>query len=102
MPQITVDDIKKLRAITGAGILDCRTALEESQGDSGKAQAILREKGLASAAKKATRSASEGVVDSYIHNGSRVGVLVELNCETAFHFCGAIRNSPATVMGHKF
>ena len=84
MPQITVDDIKKLRAITGAGILDCRTALEESQGDSGKAQAILREKGLASAAKKATRSASEGVVDSYIHNGSRVGVLVELNCETDF------------------
>jgi len=84
MPQITVDDIKKLRAITGAGILDCRTALEESEGDSGKAQAILREKGLASAAKKATRSAGEGVVDSYIHNGSRVGVLVELNCETDF------------------
>jgi len=84
MPQITVDEIKKLRAITGAGILDCRTALEESEGDSGKAQAILREKGLASAAKKATRSAGEGVVDSYIHNGSRVGVLVELNCETDF------------------
>ena len=84
MPQITVDDIKKLRAITGAGILDCRTALEESEGDSGKAQAILREKGLASAAKKATRSAGEGVVDSYIHNGSRVGVLLELNCETDF------------------
>ena len=84
MPQITVDDIKKLRAITGAGILDCRTALEESEGDSGKAQAILREKGLASAAKKATRSAGEGVVDSYIHNGNRVGVLVELNCETDF------------------
>ena len=84
MPQITVDEIKKLRAITGAGILDCRTALEESEGDSGKAQAILREKGLASAAKKATRSAGEGVVDSYIHNGSRVGVLLELNCETDF------------------
>ena len=84
MPQITVDDIKKLRAITGAGILDCRTALEESEGDSGKAQSILREKGLASAAKKATRSAGEGVVDSYIHNGSRVGVLLELNCETDF------------------
>ena len=84
MAEITVDDINKLRPITGAGILDCRTALEESEGDSGKAQAILREKGLASAAKKATRSAGEGVVESYIHNGNRVGVLLELNCETDF------------------
>jgi elongation factor Ts len=84
MADISVEDIKKLRAITGSGILDCRTALEEAEGDSSKAQAILRAKGLASAAKKATRDAGEGVVESYIHNGSRVGVLIELNCETDF------------------
>ena len=84
MAEISVDDIKKLRAVTGAGILDCRTALEQAEGDSAKAQALLREKGLASAAKKATRAAAEGVVESYIHNGNRVGVLVELNCETDF------------------
>ena len=84
MAEITVDDIKKLRAVTGSGILDCRTALEEADGDPAKAQAILREKGLASAAKKATREAAEGVVESYIHNGNRVGVLLELNCETDF------------------
>ena len=84
MAEITVGDIKKLRELTGSGILDCRTALEEADGDSTKAQAILREKGLASAAKKATRIAAEGVVESYIHNGNRVGVLLELNCETDF------------------
>jgi elongation factor Ts len=84
MAEITVGDIKKLRGLTGSGILDCRNALEEADGDSTKAQAILREKGLASAAKKATRTAAEGVVESYIHNGSRVGVLLELNCETDF------------------
>ena len=84
MAEITVGDIKKLRDLTGSGILDCRTALEEADGDSTKAQALLREKGLASAAKKATRAAAEGVVESYIHNGNRVGVLLELNCETDF------------------
>jgi elongation factor Ts len=84
MAEITVGDIKKLRGLTGSGILDCRNALEEADGDSTKAQAILREKGLASAVKKATRTAAEGVVESYIHNGSRVGVLLELNCETDF------------------
>ncbi len=84
MVEVSVEDIRKLREITGAGILDCRTALREAEGDSGKAQAILREKGLASAAKKATRSAGEGVVESYIHSGSRIGALLELNCETDF------------------
>ena len=84
MAEITVGDIKKLRELTGSGILDCRTALEEADGDSTKAQAILRAKGLASAAKKAARTAAEGVVESYIHNGNRVGVLLELNCETDF------------------
>ena len=84
MAEIIVGEIKKLRELNGSGILDCRTALEEADGDSTKAQAILREKGLASAAKKATRIAAEGVVESYIHNGNRVGVLLELNCETDF------------------
>lgn len=84
MVQVSVEDIRKLREITGAGILDCRTALREADGDATKAQAILREKGLASAAKKATRSAAEGVVESYIHSGSRIGALLELNCETDF------------------
>ncbi len=84
MVQVSVEDIRKLREITGAGILDCRTALQEADGDAGKAQALLREKGLASAAKKASRSAAEGVVESYIHSGSRIGALLELNCETDF------------------
>ena len=84
MVQISVEDIRKLREVTGAGILDCRTALQDAGGDAAKAQALLREKGLASAAKKATRSAAEGVVESYIHSGSRIGALLELNCETDF------------------
>ena len=84
MAEISVEDIRKLRQITGSGILDCRTALEEAGGDSNKAQAILREKGLASVAKKATRLAAEGIVEAYIHSGSRIGALLELNCETDF------------------
>ena len=84
MVQVSVEDIRKLRAMTGAGILDCRNALQEADGDNSKAQSILREKGLASVAKKASRAAAEGVVESYIHSGSRIGVLLELNCETDF------------------
>lgn len=84
MVQISVEDIRKLREITGAGILDCRTALQEADGDSTKAQAILREKGLASVAKKASRAAAEGVVESYIDGENRIAVLLELNCETDF------------------
>ena len=84
MVQVSVDDIRRLRQMTGAGILDCRTALQEADGDNSKAQSILREKGLASVAKKASRAAAEGVVESYIHSGSRIGVLLELNCETDF------------------
>ena len=84
MVEVTVEDIRRLRAITGAGILDCRTALQEAEGDTAKAQVILRDKGLASALKKATRAAAEGVVESYIHSGSRIGALLELNCETDF------------------
>jgi elongation factor Ts len=81
---ITTDQIKDLREATGAGILDCRTALEQSGGDYEKAVDYLREKGLAKAAKKAGREASEGVVELYSHGGGRVGVIVEVNCETDF------------------
>jgi elongation factor Ts len=79
-----VQAIKALREETGAGIMDCKRALEESNGDLEKAREILRKQGIASAAKKATRSTDEGVVDSYIHSGNRVGAIVELNCETDF------------------
>jgi elongation factor Ts len=78
------EDVKRLREQTGAGIMDCKRALEESDGDVERAQAYLREKGLATAAKKAGRAAREGIVTSYIHHGSRLGVLLELNCETDF------------------
>ncbi len=81
---IRPDDVKRLREKTGAGIMDCKRALEESGGDPDRAQAWLREKGLATAAKKAGRAAREGIVTSYIHHGSRLGVLLELNCETDF------------------
>ncbi|HEX5041099.1 MAG TPA: translation elongation factor Ts [Candidatus Limnocylindria bacterium] len=81
---IKPDDIKKLREQTGAGIMDCKRALEETGGDFERAVLWLREKGLSTAAKKAGRAAREGVVTSYIHHGSRLGVLLELNCETDF------------------
>ena len=80
----TVDQIKELRALSGAGIMDCKTALEQAGGDLEAAQLILKEKGVASAAKKASRDTNEGLVESYIHGGGRVGALVELNCETDF------------------
>jgi elongation factor Ts len=82
--QITTDMIKKLREATGVGILDCRTALEEAGGDSEKALDLLREKGLATASKRAGREASEGMVEIYSHGDGRVGVMVEVNCETDF------------------
>lgn len=82
--QVTTDMIKELRAATGAGILDCRMALEASGGDYEKAVDFLREKGLAKAAKRAGREASEGTVELYSHGGGRVGVMVEVNCETDF------------------
>ncbi|MHB9154056.1 MAG: translation elongation factor Ts [Endomicrobiales bacterium] len=76
--------ITKLRAMTGAGIMDCKNALAEANGDLDKAVQILREKGIATAVKKAERSAKEGLVASYIHAGGKLGVLVEVNCETDF------------------
>jgi len=81
---VTTEDIKILREATGAGILDCRSALQESGGDFDKAVDYLREKGLAAASKRAEREASEGVVELYSHGDGRVGVMVELNCETDF------------------
>jgi len=81
---IKPEDVKRLREQTGAGIMDCKRALESSGGDYEKAAVWLREKGLSTAAKKAGRAAREGVVTSYIHHGSRLGVLLELNCETDF------------------
>lgn len=81
---ITTEQIKELRASTGAGILDCRKALEQANGDMSAALDYLREKGLATAAKRAERQASEGVVEIYSHGNGRVGVMVELNCETDF------------------
>jgi len=81
---ISVDMVKRLREMTGAGILDCRKALEETGGDFEKAIDYLREKGLARAARKLERTAREGLVVAYVHPGNRVGVLLELNCETDF------------------
>jgi len=81
---VTTEDIKKLREATGAGILDCRTALTETGNDFDKAIDFLREKGLAAAAKRADREASEGYVEVYSHGDGRVGVMVEVNCETDF------------------
>jgi len=81
---VSAAQVKELRDKTGAGIMDSKRALEEADGDLAKAEALLNEKGLASAAKKAGRETSEGLVVSYIHTGGRVGSLVELNCETDF------------------
>jgi elongation factor Ts len=82
--QITTDMIKELRAATGAPMLDCRNALREADGDFQKAVDRLREKGMATAAKRADRVASNGMVELYSHGGGRVGVMVEVNCETDF------------------
>ena len=84
MTTISTDLIKKLREATSAGVLDCRKALEAAEGDFDKAVDILREKGLATAAKRAGRTASEGVIDVYSHGNGRVCVMVEVNCETDF------------------
>jgi elongation factor Ts len=81
---ITTEQIKKLREATGAGILDCRKALEQAEGDYEKAVDFLREKGLAQAAKRSDKSASEGVIEVYSHGKGRVAVVVELNCESDF------------------
>lgn len=82
--EILAGIVKELRDKTGAGMMDCKRALEETQGDATKAIEILRTKGIATAEKRAGRATKEGIIDSYIHPGNRLGVLVEINCETDF------------------
>ena len=82
--QIDAKAVKALREKTGAGMMDCKRALQEAGGDEEKAVIILREKGLAAASRRAGREATEGIIDSYIHLGGKIGVLVEVNCETDF------------------
>lgn len=81
---ITTKDVMELRKLTNVGMLDCKKALEEANGDIKKAQDLLREKGMAAAAKRAGKIAAQGIVDSYIHMNGSVGVLIEVNCETDF------------------
>ena len=90
MPVVSAKNVKELREKTGAGMMDCKKALGETSGDMEKAIEWLRKKGIASAEKKSTRTAAEGAVGSYIHTGSRVGVLLEVNCETDFVARGEI------------
>lgn len=80
----TAEDIKSLRDETGCGVIDCKKALEESNGNHDKAKDLLRKRGLEMALKKVDREAKEGRVEAYIHNGSKIGVIVEINCETDF------------------
>jgi elongation factor Ts len=84
MSEVNASQVRELRDKTGAGMMDCKRALAESAGDLEKAVVYLREKGLAAAAKRSARAASEGLVGSYIHAGGKIGVLIEVNCETDF------------------
>jgi len=84
MMAATADDIKRLREETSCGVIDCKNALEEAKGDFNKAKELLRKRGLEMAAKKSDRLAKEGRVEAYIHTGNKIGVVVEVNCETDF------------------
>ncbi len=84
MAEVSAQLVKELREKTGAGMMDCKKALTEAAGDLAKAEEVLRKKGLSAAAKKSSRAATEGAVASYIHMGGKIGVLVEVNCETDF------------------
>ena len=84
MTTISADAIKELRERTSAGIMDCKNALQDANGDMDQAIALLRERGIATVAKKASRAANEGLIETYVHAGGRIGVIVELNCETDF------------------
>ena len=81
---ITVDQIKELRELTSCGVIECKKALEEANGDMNKAKEVLQKRGLELAAKKGSRVAAEGRIEAYIHQGAKIGVLVEVNCETDF------------------
>ena len=80
----TANDIKRLREETSCGVIDCKKALEEAEGDFTKAKALLRKRGLEMAAKKSDRAAKEGRIEAYVHHGNKIGVVVEVNCETDF------------------
>jgi elongation factor Ts len=84
MAEIEAEQVKELRDVSGAGMMDCKRALQETDGDVGKAYELLRQKGIASAAKRAGRAANQGLVESYIHFNNTVGTIVEVNCETDF------------------
>jgi elongation factor Ts len=84
LAEISTVKVKELREQTGAGIMDCKRALDEAGGDTGKAAEILKQQGLARAAKKSERTTGQGIVDSYIHAGGRIGAMIEVNCETDF------------------
>ncbi len=92
---VTIEQIKALREATGAGVMDCRSALEEADGDLEAAQLLLREQGIATASKRAGRATSQGLIESYIHGG-RIGVLVDLRCETDF----VARTEPFKELAH--
>lgn len=92
---VSIDQIKALREETGAGVMDCRGALEEADGDMNAARELLREKGIATAAKRADRATGQGLIESYIHSG-RIGVLVDLRCETDF----VARTEPFKELAH--
>ncbi|HJX67322.1 MAG TPA: translation elongation factor Ts [Candidatus Limnocylindrales bacterium] len=104
MAKITAEMVKALRELSGAGVMECKRALEETDGDVEKAAVLLRERGQAAAAKRAERAANEGQVASYIHPGGRIGVLIEVNCETDFvartdEFQKLVRNLAVQVAG---
>src|SRR5271157_2638360 len=84
MAEITASLVKQLRERTGAGMMECKSALTESKGDVGEAEVVLRKRGIASAGKKSSRSTKQGVIGSYIHPGAQLGVLIEVNCESDF------------------
>ena len=81
---VSTEDVKKLRDETGAGVMDAKRALDEANGNFEQAKAVLRERGIAAAAKRADRDTGQGIVEAYIHNGGRIGVIVEVQCETDF------------------
>src|SRR3989440_7238749 len=84
MAEITAQLVKDLRERTGAGMMECKSALKESNGDLGEAEIVLRKRGIASAGKKAARATKQGLIGTYIHHGGQLGVMVEVNCESDF------------------
>jgi elongation factor Ts len=102
---VSAEQVKRLRELTGAGMMDCKRALQEADGDVDRAVELLRERGLAAAAKRAGRAASEGRIDAYIHGDGRIGAMIEVNCETDFvanteEFRAVVRDLAMQVAAH--